>query len=144
MSLNGAMGLWVGRGVATIPLPEVTRGEGRQKQGSLGLVRHLGVGSALMLHPCSLEMEYSLHGHTTWYGRRPSMTWMWSPAGSTQPSAARIEIFGGHPFLRPSDHIPSCPRGSALGSSALCLSFCPGLCAPLSLQNEHFASPKRW
>lgn len=33
------------------------------------------------------------------------MTWMWSPAGSTRPLAARIETFGGTPLLR-----PSCPR----------------------------------
>nr|CCQ43099.1 alternative protein MAPKBP1 [Homo sapiens] len=39
-------------------------------------------------------MECSSHGHTTWCGRRPSMTWMWSPAGSTRLSAARTEIFG--------------------------------------------------
>lgn len=49
---------------------------------------------------CSLEKEYSLREHTTWYGRQPSMTWMWSPAGSTRPSAAKTEIFGGHSLLR--------------------------------------------
>lgn len=86
-------------GVSTIPVPEVMKGEER-KQGSLGLVRHLGLGSVHMLHPCSLEMESSLHGHTTWYGRRPSMTWTWSPAGSTRLLAARTEIFGGHIFFQ--------------------------------------------
>lgn len=49
---------------------------------------------------CSLEKEYSLHEHTMWYGRQPFMTWMWSPAGSTQLSAAKTEIFGGHFLLR--------------------------------------------
>lgn len=110
-------------------------------QVSLGLVWHLGIGSAHMLHSCSLEMEYSLHGHTTWYGRQPFMTWMWSPAGSTRPLAARTEIFGGHPLLRPSDHIPFCLRGSAVGSSVPS-SICPGLCIPLSLQNEYLSHLK--
>lgn len=53
--LNGAVGLGKRGGVTTIPLPEVTRGEGKQCQGSWGLVRHL----AWAFHRCSLEMECS-------------------------------------------------------------------------------------
>lgn len=131
-------------GLSTSPLPGVTRGEERRKQSFLGLLRHLGLGSTHMLHPCSPEMECSLHGHTMWYGRRPSMTWMWSPAGSTRPLAARTEIFGGNPFLRQSDCIPSCP-GRGVSSGQLRPHVCrfgPGLCAPSSPQNGTLPHPR--
>lgn len=76
---------------------QVTRGEERQSK-LCDLVMHLVVCPRAPY--CSLEKEYSLLGRTTWYGRQPSMTWMWSLAGSTRPSAAKTEIFGGHSLLR--------------------------------------------
>lgn len=76
---------------------QVTGGEGKSEP--CDLVMNLDVVCPCAPY-CSLEKEYSLHEHITWYGRQPSMTWMWNPAGSTRPSAAKTEIFGGHSLLR--------------------------------------------
>jgi len=70
-------------GVTTIPLPEVTRGEGKQKQGSWGLVRHLGVGSPPLQSGDGVQFTRTHHvvRKTTLYDMDVEPSWKYTAIG---------------------------------------------------------------